>query len=138
MENSKMKNMGEEDGWVEVATFEFGIECIDLSTLDLIDRLHYCRIGQEGSAVKKMAVCGLNSGSVSPDFVALRHNSEFGNSIVLMEYLYLGFKPIFDAAILFFSFILTLCDTQVQHGKNHPHTIWFSYALGQQSLSVKT
>ena len=33
------------------------------------------------SVVKKIAVCSLNSGSVSPMFSAARQNAEFGNSI---------------------------------------------------------
>ena len=42
------------------------------------------------SAVGKTAICGLNSGSVSPMFSCIGTDSEFGNSIALMEYLGLG------------------------------------------------
>ena len=44
------------------------------------------------SVVGKMAVCGLNSGSVSLMFSAAGQNSEFGNSIVLVEYLGFGYQ----------------------------------------------
>ncbi len=39
------------------------------------------------SVAGKTAVCSLNSGSVSPMFSCIGTDSEFGNSIVLVEYL---------------------------------------------------
>ena len=44
-----------------------------------------CRIGREVSVVGKMAVCSLNTSSVWTD-------SEFGNSIALVEYLGLVYQ----------------------------------------------